>query len=98
LAVVAAPSPVFYMLGMAITGIGLGAVYCAAFGYMDAVVPKERMAGAMGVFTAVVMAGTVVLTFIGGNLARAPRRVAVLLIPAVCMGWLGVPPLLLPPV
>ena len=44
LVVLAAPSPVFYMLGMAITGIGLGAVYGAAFGYMAAVVPKERMA------------------------------------------------------
>ena len=96
LAVVAAPSPVFYMLGMAITGVGLGAVYCAAFGYMDAVVPKERMAGAMGVFTAVVMAGTVVLTFIGGNLASAHWRMAFLLIPAVCMVCLVVTPVLLP--
>src|SRR5664280_1381389 len=84
LAVVAAPSPVFYMLGMAITGIGLGAVYCAAFGYMDAVVPKERMAG------------TVVLTVIGGNLASAHWRMAFLLIPAVCMVCLVVTPVLLP--
>ena len=96
LVVVAAPSPVVYMLGMAVTGIGLGAVYCAAFGYLDAVVPKERMAGAMGVFTAVVMAGTVVLTFVGGNLASAHWRMAFLLIPAVCTACLVVTPMLLP--
>ena len=94
--VLAAPSPLFYMLGMVITGIGLGAVYCAAFGYMAAVVPKARMAGAMGVFTAVVMAGTVVLTFIGGSLASTHWRLAFLLIPAMCMVCLVVTPILLP--
>ena len=96
LLVLAAPTPAIYMVGMAITGIGLGAVYCAAFGYMDAVVPRERMAGAMGVFTAVVMAGTVVLTFVGGNLASAHWRMAFLLIPAVCMVCLAITPVLLP--
>jgi MFS family permease len=98
LAVLAAPSPTFYMLGMAITGIGLGAVYGAAFGYMAAIVPKERMAGAMGVFTAVVMAGTVVLTFIGGSLASSHWRLAFLLIPAACVACLIVTPVLLPKV
>ena len=96
LVVLAAPSPTFYMLGMAITGIGLGAVYGAAFGYMAAVVPKQRMAGAMGVFTAVVMAGTVVLTFVGGSLASSHWRLAFLLIPVACMACLAVTPVLLP--
>jgi len=63
---------------------------------MAAVVPKERMAGAMGVFTAVVMAGTVVLTFVGGTLASAHWRMAFLLIPAVCLVCLVVTPVLLP--
>ncbi len=98
LVVLAALSPAFYMVGMAITGVGLGAVYGAAFGYMAAVVPKERMAGAMGVFTAVVMAGTVVLTFAGGSLASSHWRLAFLLIPAACMACLVVTPVLLPDV
>ena len=98
LVVLSAPSPTFYMLGMAITGIGLGAVYGAAFGYMAAVVPKERMAGAMGVFTAVVMAGTVVFTFVGGSLASSHWRLAFLLIPAACIACLAVTPVLLPKV
>ena len=98
LVVLSAPSPDVYMLGMAVTGIGLGAVYGAAFGYMAAVVPKERMAGAMGVFTAVVMAGTVVLTFVGGSLASSHWRVAFLLIPAACVACLVVTPALLPKV
>ena len=98
LVVLSAPSPVVYMLGMAITGIGLGAVYGAAFGYMAAVVPKERMAGAMGVFTAVVMAGTVVFTFVGGSLASSHWRTAFLLIPAACVACLVITPVLLPKV
>jgi len=98
LVVLAAPSPSVYMLGMAITGIGLGAVYGAAFGYMAAVVPKERMAGAMGVFTAVVMAGTVVLTFVGGSLASSHWRLAFLLIPVMCVACVVITPALLPKV
>ena len=98
LVVLSAPSPAVYMMGMAIAGIGLGAVYGAAFGYMAAVVPRERMAGAMGVFTAVVMAGTVVLTFVGGSLASSHWRLAFLLIPAACVACLVLTPVLLPKV
>lgn len=98
LIVVVSPAPAVYMLGMAIAGVGLGAVYGAAFGYMDAVVPAGRMASAMGVFTAVVMAGTVALTFVGGNLASAQWRVAFLLIPLACVVCLLLTPVLLPEV
>jgi MFS family permease len=98
LIVVVSPAPAIYMLGMAIAGIGLGAVYGAAFGYMKAVVPAGKMANAMGVFTAVVMACTVVLTFVGGNLASAHWRVAFLLIPLTCVVCLLLTPVLLPEV
>jgi len=98
LVVLSAPSPAVYMMGMAIAGIGLGAVYGAAFGYMAAVVPRERMAGAMGVFTAVVMAGTVVLTFVGGSLASSHWRLAFLLIPVMCVACVVITPALLPKV
>ena len=42
------------------------------------------------------MAGTVVLTFVGGSLASSHWRLAFLLIPAVCMACLVVTPVLLP--
>jgi MFS family permease len=98
LVVVASPAAVVYMLGMAVTGVGLGAVYGAAFGYMAAVVPAERMASAMGTFTAMVMASTVVLTFVGGNLASTHWRTAFLLIPFMCAVCLLLTPILLPKV
>jgi predicted MFS family arabinose efflux permease len=96
LLVVVSPTPVVYMLGMAIAGVGLGAVYGAAFGYLKAVVPAGRMAGAMGVFTAVVMASTVVLTFVGGTLASAHWRLAFVLIPVMCAACVLLTPVLLP--
>ena len=94
--VMAAPSATIYMLGMAVTGIGLGAVYGAAFAYMKAVVPPGRLAAAMGVYTAVVMATTVVLTFVGGTLTGLDWRIAFLLIPAMCGIALVLTPILLP--
>jgi hypothetical protein len=98
LVVVISPASVVYMLGMVIAGVGLGAVYGAAFGYLDAVVPAGGMASAMGVFTAVIMTGTVVLTFVGGSLASAHWRLAFLLIPLTCLVCLLLTPVLLPEV
>jgi MFS family permease len=96
LIVLSAPTSSIYMVGMAVTGIGLGTVYGCAFGFMRAVVPPNRMAGAMGLFTAVVMASTVVLTFVGGTLASSNWRVAFVLIPLMCVISLVLTPILLP--
>lgn len=96
LIVMVAPDPAVYMAGMVVVGIGLGAVYGAAFGFIKSVAAPGRLAGAMGVFMSVTMAFTVILTFGGGVLAASDWRTAYVLIPAACVLGLLATPLLLP--
>jgi len=96
LIVMVSPNPAVYMAGMIVVGIGLGAVYGAAFGFIKSVVKPERMAGAMGVFMSTTMVFTVILTFLGGTLAAGDWRTAYLLIPAACIIGLILTPVLLP--
>ena len=85
-----------YFLGMAIVGIGMGAIYGASFAYLKAVVAPNRLAGAMGVFTAVNMAASLVLTFVGGSLTAINWRVAFLIFPVVNLIGLLLVPIILP--
>lgn len=85
-----------YFLGMAIVGVGMGALYGSSFAYLKAVVPANRLAGAMGLFTAVSMVGTLVLTFAGGSLTAINWRVAFLIFPVVNLIGLFLVPLILP--
>jgi len=85
-----------YMFGMAIVGIGLGAVYGASFAYIKSVVPLNRLAAAMGTFTAIVMVTTVTVTFIGGSLTAINWRVAFLIFPVCSIIGLILVPILLP--
>lgn len=92
----AAAATWMYMLGMAVVGIGLGAVYGASFAYIKAVVPLNRLAAAMGLFTAVVMVTTLVITFVGGSLTAINWRVAFLIFPVCSVIGLILVPILLP--
>lgn len=85
-----------YFLGMAIVGAGLGAVYGASFAYLKAVVAPNKLAGAMGVFTAVIMVSTLVLTFVGGSLTAINWRVAFLIFPVVNLIGFILVPIILP--
>ncbi len=96
LIVMAAPTSAIYMLGMAVTGVGLGAVYSCAFASMKAVVPADRMAGAVGIFTASLMFSTLVMTFIGGALTSSNWRYGFVLLPAVSMLCLVLTPMIVP--
>ncbi|CAB4619615.1 unannotated protein [freshwater metagenome] len=96
LVVAASPATAIYMVGMAITGIGMGATYGAAFGYLVAIVPKAKFAGAMGIFTAFSMLSGLVFTFIGGILCGIDWRLAFLLLPVVTVIALLVTPFVLP--
>ncbi|MFM7509743.1 MAG: MFS transporter [Actinomycetota bacterium] len=96
LIVMAAPSAAVYMLGMVVTGVGLGAVYSCAFASMKAVVPAERMAGALGIFTASLMVATLVLTFVGGALTTNNWRIGFLLLPIISMVCLVLTPMIVP--
>ncbi|MFZ4433828.1 MAG: MFS transporter [Microthrixaceae bacterium] len=94
--VAAAPVAAVYMLGMAVAGIGLGAVYGSAFAYIKAVVPLRGLAAAMGLFTAVLMVGTLVLTFVGGSLSSIDWRLAFVVAPVACLLGLAAVPIVLP--
>jgi MFS family permease len=96
LIVMASPNVAFYLLGMVVTGVGLGAVFGAAFGYIKSIVQPGRLPAAMGLFTAAVMFFTLPLTFVGGTLATANWRIAFLLLPAMCIVGLVLTPVLLP--
>ncbi len=96
LIVLASPAVPIYLLGMAVTGIGLGAVYGSAFGFLKSVVKPEKLAAAMGLFTAAIMLSTLVFTFVGGTLASANWRTAYLLIPVMCAIGFFLTPILLP--
>ncbi len=96
LIVMVAPSSTVYMLGMVVTGIGLGAVYSCAFASMKAVVPADRMAGAVGIFTGSLMLFTLVMTFVGGALTSSNWRYGFILLPLVSVVCLVLTPMIVP--
>jgi MFS family permease len=98
LTVAIAPTAGVYMLGQAVAGVGLGATYCAAFGLLNAVVPRDHLARAMGAFTSILMLATVIFTFIGGSLSGVNWRLTFLLIPVVSAACLVVVPIVVPKV
>jgi predicted MFS family arabinose efflux permease len=91
-----APDTAFYLLGRAIAGVGLGAVYGAAFAYIRAAAKPGKLAAAMGLFTAVLMVATMLLTFLGGALSSLEWRTAFLVIPIASAICFFIVPILLP--
>ncbi len=91
-----APDTAIYLLGRVIAGIGLGAVYGAAFAYIRAAAKPGKLAAAMGTFTAVLMVATMVFTFVGGALSSLEWRTAFLVIPVACAICFFIVPILLP--
>ena len=91
-----APDNVFFLLGRVIAGVGLGAAYGAAFAYIRSVAKPGKLAAAMGLFTAVLMIVTMVLTFVGGALSSLDWRTAFLVVPVICAICFFIVPLLLP--
>ncbi|TKV60365.1 MFS transporter [Nakamurella flava] len=85
LLVAGAPASPLYLLGRALAGIGFGAVFGAAFAYIRAITPPDRIAGAMGVFGAVSGGTALVLTFLGGALASVHWRLAFVVLPVVAL-------------
>lgn len=84
LLVALAPGPGIFLLGRAVSGVGLGAVFAAAFAYLRAVTTPATLARAVGIFSAVGSVTMIVLSYLGGILATGNWRVAFLLVPAVC--------------
>ena len=94
--VAAALAPWMFLAGQAVTGIGLGALYGAAFAYIRVMAKPGQMAGAVGLFTAVIGIATLVLTFVGGALSSLDWRAAYLVVPAVILLLVFLVPVILP--
>lgn len=74
-----------FILGRAIAGIAMGAIYGSAFAYVKhfGQTHKGGIPGALGVFSASIGLFTLVITFIGSSLVGDSWRVAFLVIPAL---------------
>jgi MFS family permease len=83
LVVAAAPTALVYILGQAITGIGLGAVYAAAFAFIQVLAAPGKLPAAVATFAAVSGASAVLFTFSGGILAGIDWRLAFVLVPVL---------------
>lgn len=85
LVVAASPVAAVFLLGRAVEGVAMGAIYGAAFAYIRYVRAPKDIPAAMGIFTAVIGVTAVTFTFIGGSLASVGWRVAFLVTPALCL-------------
>lgn len=96
--VMLAPNSGMFLVGRVIAGIGLGAVYGAAFAYVKHFATgKGGLPAAMGAFMAAGGAVAVMLTFVGGVLAGIDWRVAYILIPIASIISMVVGLIILPP-
>lgn len=91
-----APVSAIYLIGQAVTGVGLGAVYGASFAYIRAVAKPGKLAAALGVFGAVIGMTTLVLTFAGGFLVGINWRLGFLVLAAASVVMFFLVPLTLP--
>ena len=96
LVVALAPGTTIFLVGRAVAGVGLGAVFGASFAYIRAVVPATGIPGAMGVYAATTGLASLVLTFVGGPLATLNWRLAFVVIPAMSLLAIPAPLALLP--
>ena len=91
-----APATFIYVLGQAVLGVGLGAVYGASFAYVRAVAQPGKLPQAIGVFGASVGITTVLLTLAGQSLVGVSWRIAILVSGAASVLMFFVVPLVLP--
>ena len=73
-----------FLLGRAVAGVGLGAVFGAAFAFVAAV-GSERLGAALGLFGAMVGITTLGGAFLGGVLASVNWRLAFGVVPVLCV-------------
>ena len=80
-----APSSGVFLIGRAVAGVGLGAVFAAAFAYLRAVTTAATLARGVGIFSAVASVTMIALSFLGGIVATGDWRIAFLLVPALAL-------------
>ncbi len=85
LMVAAAPGTAVFLLGRAIVGVGMDALFAGAFAMIPEIVGKRNVAKLIGQWTGLPYAPMVVLAIIGSVLVGVNWRLAYLLVPAVCL-------------
>ncbi len=83
LIVATAATPMIYIVGRAVAGVGLGAVFGASFAYIKTFAKPGGLASAIGVYVASTGVFALALTFAGSSLVGVDWRVAFMFIPAV---------------
>jgi len=85
LLVALAPGTTVYLLGRAIAGIGLGAVFGASFAYIKVFATgKGGLPAALGIFGASSGLFTLLITFAGSSLVGVDWRLSFVVIPILC--------------
>lgn len=92
-----APTSSIYLLGQALVGVGLGAVYAAAFAYIHAVTGKGKLAASLGVFGATVGLVALIFTFLGSSLVGIDWRLGFAVTAVAGLIGLLLVPNILPP-
>ena len=86
LLVALAPNTGVYLAGRALAGIGLGAVFGAAFAYIKTFATgKGGLPAALGVFMAASGLFTLLITFIGSSLVGVDWRLSFVVVPTLCL-------------
>lgn len=70
----AAPSPEIFLLGRALTGIGLGSVFAATFAHVRFVSRSSQVAAGLGIWAAVQVGVLIVFSLVGGVLVNVSWR------------------------
>ena len=97
LLVAMAPDTGVYLAGRALAGIGLGAVFGAAFAYIKTFATgKGGLPAALGVFMASSGLFTLLITFIGSSLVGVDWRLSFVVVPTLCLVSIALALLLLP--
>lgn len=97
LLVAASMNSPMYLTGRVIAGVGLGAVFGAAFAYVRAIAP-DRIGSALGQFGAAGGIITMIGGLLGGTLVTTNWRMAYLVVPVLCCIGIILVPRMLPKV
>ncbi|MFM8773605.1 MAG: MFS transporter [Actinomycetota bacterium] len=80
------PDVYVYLIGRALAGVGLGAVFGAAFAYVKTFATgKGGLPAALGLFTAGSSLFTLIITFLGSSLVGVDWRLAYVVVPALSL-------------
>jgi MFS family permease len=93
----AAPRAEVFLLGRALTGIALGGVLAASFAAVRDCCRPEQVARALGLWNLLIVVAFVLGSLVGGWLADSDWRLAMGLVPLICLLALPLLPALVPP-